>query len=550
MDTIKNNSWLFFSILVFGFAMCGKPYHTIAADTISYGDSLTGDQTIISRGDRFVLGFFKPGTSQNYYIGIWYSYNEVSVQTVVWVANRDAPLLDPSTSKLTLLDGNLVLLSGYSNSPIWSTSLASSSLNTTEVVLGDDGNLVLRDRSNPSVVIWQSFDYPTDTWLPGGKIGFNKKTNQSQMLTSWRSREDPATGFYSLKSNGTNQYFIYWNNSEEIWKSGEWDEKLKTFSSTPFLSSNSIYYYNYISNVNESYFTYNFYNKSTISRYVMDLSGQTKQFLWLESTRNWTVVWVEPKRLCDVHSICGPFGNCNQDTQKCECLPGFAPRSLTDWSLQDTSGGCVRTMPLRCGSTDGFSPVSTSNLPDNPQLSPEINSAEECKSACEAKCSCNAYTFDRQCQLWEGDIMNFNQLSSSERPATFYLRRAAAEIGSPVPVSTAEVRKRNALVWKIGVPVFILVATIMGVSGYIYQSKRNKANRRGGLKGLQGVLAELLKSKATYNDSPNTNMFDDGKTEGETQELQIFNLACLTLATNNFCWENKLGEGGFGPVYK
>ncbi|KAI3897733.1 hypothetical protein MKW92_043860 [Papaver armeniacum] len=45
-------------------------------------------------------------------------------------------------------------------------------------------------------------------------------------------------------------------------------------------------------------------------------------------------------------------------------------------------------------------------------------------------------------------------------------------------------------------------------------------------------------------------MFDDGNTEGETQELQIFNLACLSNATNDFCLENKLGEGGFGPVYK
>ncbi|KAI3897741.1 hypothetical protein MKW92_043868 [Papaver armeniacum] len=79
--------------------------------------------------------------------------------------------------------------------------------------------------------------------------------------------------------------------------------------------------------------------------------------------------------------------------------------------------------------------------------------------------------------------------------------------------------------------------------------KRNKANRRG-LKGLQGVLAELLKSKATYNDSPTTDTFDDGKTKGKTQELQVFNLACLANATNNFCLKHKLGEGGFGPVYK
>ncbi|KAI3887545.1 hypothetical protein MKW92_022659 [Papaver armeniacum] len=99
------------------------------------------------------------------------------------------------------------------------------------------------------------------------------------------------------------------------------------------------------------------------------------------------------------------------------------------------------------------------------------------------------------------------------------------------------------------VPVFILVA-IMGGLVYIYLLKRSRANKRGRLKGLQGVLAELLKSKSTYNDSPDTNMFHDDKTEGETQELQIFNLACLSNATNNFCLKNKLGEGGFGPVYK
>lgn len=112
--------------------------------------------------------------------------------------HRDAPVLDPSGSKLTLLaDGNLVLLSNLSRTPVWSTNLVSNTLHTPEVVLGDDGNLVLKDGSNPNVVFWQSFDYPTDTILPGGKIGFSRKTNQTQQLISWRSREDPATGFYN-----------------------------------------------------------------------------------------------------------------------------------------------------------------------------------------------------------------------------------------------------------------------------------------------------------------------------------------------------------------
>jgi len=33
-------------------------------------------------------------------------------------------------------------------------------------------------------------------------------------------------------------------------------------------------------------------------------------------------------------------------------------------------------------------------------------------------------------------------------------------------------------------------------------------------------------------------------------ELPLFDLVAIETATNNFSIENKLGEGGFGPVYK
>ncbi|KAI3881476.1 hypothetical protein MKX03_027173, partial [Papaver bracteatum] len=445
MDTIRNNSWPFrLCVLLFGFVMCSKLHLTTAADTISLGDSLTGNQTIISSGGNFELGFFKPGnTSQSYYIGIWYKF---SVQTVVWVANRDLVILDLASSKLTLLDGNLVLLSDLSSIPIWSTNVDTSTLNATEALLGDDGNLVLRDASNPSVVIWQSFDYPTDTWLPGGKIGFNKKTNKIQQLTSWKGREDPATGFYNyvLGPDRANEPTVYWNRSEEIWRSGEWDENSNTFPTVPAQILNSFFNFTYISDVNETYFTYSFYNKSTISRFVMDISGQFKQFKWLES--NWAMVWVQPQRLCDVRRICGPFGNCNLDTQKCECLPGFIPRSPADWSFRDTYGGCVRRTPLQCGSKDSFPPIPSSNLPDIPRL-PQIYSAEECKSSCQATCSCIGYAFfDNRCRYWDEDITNFKQFNTSSGGATtFYLRLAATEIlsivpnpSSPIPVSNAQ----------------------------------------------------------------------------------------------------------------
>ena len=36
----------------------------------------------------------------------------------------------------------------------------------------------------------------------------------------------------------------------------------------------------------------------------------------------------------------------------------------------------------------------------------------------------------------------------------------------------------------------------------------------------------------------------------EDLELPIFDLATIVKATNDFSIDNKLGQGGFGPVYK
>ncbi|KAI3875252.1 hypothetical protein MKX03_035887, partial [Papaver bracteatum] len=434
MDTVRNNSWVSLCILLVGVILiCNKLHHAIAADKISLGDSLTGDETIVSRGDNFVLGFFKPGnTSQNYYIGIWYSYNKVSVQTVVWVANRDTPILHPSSSVLTFLDGNLVLLNNLSKTPIWSTNLALNTLNTPQVVLGDDGNLVLGDGSNPNVMYWQSFDYPTDTLLPGAKLGFNRKTNQNQKLISWRSPEGPSQGLYSLES-GPSQYAIYWNKSKEIWSSKEWDEKSKTFLSIPEMRLDHNASYSYTPNVNGSYLSYSVYNNS-ITRFVIDFTGRIQQLTWSGSTNNWNLVWVQPQKICDVYATCGPFGSCKQDIQKCECLQGFAPRSPADEILQSSTGGCVRSTRLQCENKDDFSPIQTpglGKLPDKSQLIPEIDSPKECRTVCKANCHCNAYSFVNRCLFWYGDIINFNNITSSpDAPAVLYLKLAASEIHS------------------------------------------------------------------------------------------------------------------------
>ena len=48
----------------------------------------------------------------------------------------------------------------------------------------------------------------------------------------------------------------------------------------------------------------------------------------------------------------------------------------------------------------------------------------------------------------------------------------------------------------------------------------------------------------------NESLLFDYLNDVKLQDLPIFNLEELATATNNFDMANKLGQGGFGPVYK
>uniref|UniRef100_A0A8R7U7Y3 non-specific serine/threonine protein kinase n=3 Tax=Triticum TaxID=4564 RepID=A0A8R7U7Y3_TRIUA len=152
--------------------------------SLSVGESITGNRTLVSEGGKFELGFFSPAGDSNYYVGIW--YKKIPVQTVIWVMNRDRPVSDPSSSELTLApDGKLVLLlnENQQKRPVWSSaSHARTSNGPVVAALLDSGNLVLRGRQpgNSSEVMWQSFEHPTDTLVPGGWVGLNKSSGAYQ----------------------------------------------------------------------------------------------------------------------------------------------------------------------------------------------------------------------------------------------------------------------------------------------------------------------------------------------------------------------------------
>ena len=79
-------------ILVFCFLSLQNRVTATAIDIINTTQFIIDGDTVVSANGTYELGFLSPGKSKNRYLGIW--YGKIPVQTVVWVANREAPLND------------------------------------------------------------------------------------------------------------------------------------------------------------------------------------------------------------------------------------------------------------------------------------------------------------------------------------------------------------------------------------------------------------------------------------------------------------------------
>ncbi|XP_072989121.1 G-type lectin S-receptor-like serine/threonine-protein kinase At2g19130 [Typha latifolia] len=485
---------------------------SLAADSISLNQSLSGNQTIVSKDGRFELGFFTPGNSKNYYIGIW--YKKIPGQTVVWVANRRTPVSSSSSAELKIADGNLVLLNS-SKFPVWSSNSTRSSSDATAAVLLDTGNLILTNSS--SATIWQSFNHPTNIWMPGGWLGVNKITKEYQSITSWENPENPAPGPFteSMDPDGSNQYVVMWNWSQIYWSSGLWNGQY--FSAVPSTAQKTVFNFTFSDTKERKFAMYTITDPSVITHCVVDSTGQLKQQLWINTSQQWQTVFTQPLLHCDVYSLCGPFGVCDeQSSSTCRCSDGFKPASVEEWGLDDWNSGCVRKTQLQCGNKslsggkgDGFLDMANVRLPSNPQTL-MVGSAKECESACLSNCSCNAYSFDGNCSIWIGDLRNMQQLSDGDNGGgTVYLRLAASDL----PHSSSS----HKLALKIGLSVAAAAILV-----------------------FLSVISALIWARCRRIEAQRAN-----KIEGS---LITFTYSDLQRITKNF--SDKIGGGGFGPVFK
>ncbi|CDY67906.1 BnaCnng56910D [Brassica napus] len=238
---------------------------------------------------------------------------------------------------------------------------------------------------------------------------------------------------------------------------------------------------------------------------------------------DWEVDFEAPlANSCDFYDVCGPFGLCVMSpSPKCKCFKGFIPKYTEEWKKGNWTGGCVRRSELDCqGNSTGkaadvFHALANIKPPDFYKFSATLD-AEDCYQSCLQNCSCLAFAYINGigCLAWNQDLMDAVQFSVGGESLS--IRLAHSEFGG-------NKHKKTIVATSVSLTVFV----ILGFAAFGFWRCR--------VKHIAHISKDAWNNDLKQQDVPG---------------LDFFEMNTILTATNNFSPSNKLGQGGFGSVYK
>ncbi|KAJ6312856.1 hypothetical protein OIU77_014395 [Salix suchowensis] len=129
------------------------------------------NKILLSPNSTFAAGFYPVANSSKHFnFSIWYYKLPGNITTTVWTANKHDSPLSTNASLVITATRELRLTDSSSRSNLW-PGAPNATNNSTRLVLNEDGNLVF-DK-------WESFHFPTDTFLPNQSINGTELVSQN-----------------------------------------------------------------------------------------------------------------------------------------------------------------------------------------------------------------------------------------------------------------------------------------------------------------------------------------------------------------------------------
>ncbi|KAM7482140.1 hypothetical protein LguiB_006723 [Lonicera macranthoides] len=481
----------------------------LALDSLKPGDSIDLKGAVQSANGKWNLGFFP--LSGNMYLGTYqllgnttgdkrepfFSWITGTFQLLgnstgdkhepffSWIANKNDPM--DKSAVLTLdLYGSLKIKQKGENGKNGKNLTIYSPKEATNRIVGtllDSGNFILEEVDS-NQVLWQSFDYPMDSLLPGMKLGVNHKTGHSRALTTWLTDTIPTDG--SLTLTWEQGQLVARRRGVVHWTSGVLiNNRFEYFSD----DAEGMYEYKIVSNEEEESFS--FTSNRENSAWVLFPDG------WLMDP------WA--------HGIANS-GDCY----------GY-----------ETDGGCKRWEQPVCRSPSQkfeLKSFDTAGLHIIKNSDPSTNlSIDDCKATCWSNCNCSAfatlYTNFTGCTYFSGS-WSLSDLSPGSYSIYLLLKQS----------SHKGTKKTLRISAAAGSALIIVLLCILCLA-----LKKMKGR---GMTKMERAKADLegLDKFSEFNQFQNVLKKEHG--------FRVYSYQCVLEATSSFSITNKLGEGGFGPVYK
>ncbi|KAF3948951.1 hypothetical protein CMV_025114 [Castanea mollissima] len=349
----------------------------------------------VSPSGLFAFGFYPQ--NDGFAIGIWL-LNQTE-KTVIWTANRDNPPVSSNATLELTIDGELLLRTEQGIE----LSISDVDDAASSAAMLDSGNFVLY--GNDSNVIWDSFDFPTDTILGGQNL------SGGHNLVSSVSISDHSSGRYSLNMeldgnlvaypvNSSDDASAYW--SSDTSKSGYVAHLVLTRLGVLLVRASGLE----VSILANS--SYPDKNGTTIYHATLDADGIFRLYLHQIKSGNSSSMLMEWSALsnqCEVKGFCGLNSYCSGKGSKadCNCYPGFDFINTSNKFL-----GCHQNFNEDdCGRSEDpemlYNVASLENVWwTNDPYSVKLIEKKACGKSCLEDCNCGAVLYrDAYCSKYK-----------------------------------------------------------------------------------------------------------------------------------------------------
>ncbi|KAL6559241.1 hypothetical protein OROHE_006610 [Orobanche hederae] len=364
-------------------------------------------------------------SSGNYSLGfLRVSPNRLSLSVLhvpssveLWSANPTR-LARWSSPTQVLFNGSLVL-SDPRSGVFWSTHTAGD-----RVRLSDTSNLLIQELGTGGNVLWQSFDFPSDTLVLNQIFTTAMALVSSNGLYSMRLGSDHM-GLYAKfgkSDQGPGQMYL---------KHGALEAKAIIVEGQPIyvvLKSDGYLGMYQNGSVPVDVLPFNTFQQNVTGarRLRLEPDGNLKGYYWTGSS--WMLEYQAITEPCEFPSSCGAYGLCSPG-KECSCLEN---------RTADGSGGCATTGNQMsgdfCGADDNQFRVlrrSGVDLPFKELMGyKKVASFDTCEDACEGNCSCWGVVYSNSsgfCYMLDFPIQSLVAVGDESKVGYFKAREGAGK---------------------------------------------------------------------------------------------------------------------------